>query len=237
MQIGSTAYGCVVEGGDHNIGPHDTSYNAACFTTFASQFQQLDSSQYLIMSFTGFSDLWDQQGVFSAPFHNGYGWLTNRGIKKPIYHALRLLYQYATDRDYHTVTRENSNEDNTTLEVFVTINSKKDQLSVFIMNWLPIKSTVTLQTETVIVNLNNISSNNKLPTTAIVYRIDDDNCNPNVVWQNMGSPIYPTQDQINDMVNASNTFPQTLDLETNGQDITMKLDIPVYGMAVVVIDL
>ena len=97
---------------DHN----DTSYNAVCFSTFASQFQALNRDQWFIWSFTGFSDLWDQQGYFSAPFHNGYGWMTQRGIKKATYHALKLLVQYASNRKYFNVKRVDSNEVNMTLE-------------------------------------------------------------------------------------------------------------------------
>ena len=78
--IGITAYGCEIQNNYDKMGMHDTSKNAACFSTFASQFQELDSNQYGIMSFTGFTDLWDQVGMYSAPFHDGYGWLTNRGL-------------------------------------------------------------------------------------------------------------------------------------------------------------
>ena len=78
--IGITAYGCRISNDYSKMGMHDTSENAACFTTFASQLQKLDSNQFGIMSFTGFTDLWDQVGMYSAPFHDGYGWLTNRGL-------------------------------------------------------------------------------------------------------------------------------------------------------------
>ena len=67
MKSGNTAYGCTVEGSkstSHGIGPHDTSYKAACFTTFVSQFQGLDRNKWFIWSFTVFTDLWDQQGYF-----------------------------------------------------------------------------------------------------------------------------------------------------------------------------
>ena len=92
IKIGNTAYGCTVEKGGadgHGIGPPDTTYNAACLSTFASQFQvciyicyillsfgakftlhkflcvyfsskALNRDPWFIWSFTGFSDLWDQ---------------------------------------------------------------------------------------------------------------------------------------------------------------------------------
>ena len=210
MKIGNTAYGCKIEGPTNGPGPHDTSYNAACFSTFASQFQGLNRDQWFIWSFTGFSDLWDQQGYFSAPFHNGYGWMTQRGIKKATYHALRLLVEYASDRKYFDVKRVDSNEVNTTLEVFVTINNDKNELVVFIMNWIPMGQTI--KDETVIVEVNNVGDMNKnIPSQRAIYRIDSDNCNPDVIWQKQGSPIYPTQNQMTEMINASNTYPDRID--------------------------
>eukprot|EP01084_Bolivina_argentea_P177416 306800_1 len=61
------------------------------------------------------------------------------------------------------------------------------QIAVFMMNWTPHGYT---KAETVIVKLNNIGNGKE------IYRIDSDNCNPDVVWQK----------QIGEMVNASNTY-------------------------------
>eukprot|EP01084_Bolivina_argentea_P276702 472200_1 len=238
MQIGNTAYGCTIESDSpsgHNMGTHDTSYNAACFSTFASQFQVLDRDQWFIWSFTGFTDLWDQQGFLSAPFHNGYGWMTQRGIKKPTYHALRLLVEYASDRKYFTVKREDSSESNTTLEVFVTMNDSKNEIAVFVMNWIPHGKPIN--NETVIVKLNNVPNNKNIPSEGILYRIDSDNCNPGEVWQKQGSPVYPSQKQLDEMVNASNTYPHKIGITNNNGDVTLQVDIPKDGVAVTVIDL
>ena len=232
LQIGLTAYGCTIE---HvgNPGPHDTSYNAACFTTFASQFQQLDSNQFNIMSFTGFTDLWDQDGSFSGMFHDSYGWMTNRGIKKPIYHALKLLVDYASDRNYYKVYRNNSDEVNTTLELMVTMNDDKNQMALFLMNWM--LQNHPINNETVIIDLVNLK---KTVNDGIIYRIDDDNCNPLKTWQEMGSPTYPTQEQMDKISNSSVIIGETINVESKTSDsMTFKVDIPVYGMAVIVLDL
>ncbi len=65
------------------------------------------------MSFTGFTDLWDQKGFYSEEYHDGYGWLSQRGIKKPTYWALQLLVDYASNRKYYKVHKNNSNEKDT----------------------------------------------------------------------------------------------------------------------------
>ena len=58
IEIGITASGCSLSG-DYKP------YKSACFMTFAPQFQGLDSKQFKIMSFMGFTDLCDQQGMYS----------------------------------------------------------------------------------------------------------------------------------------------------------------------------
>ena len=50
MKIGNTAYGCTVESGkNHNIGDHDTSYNAAWIMTMASQWQVCMVYEYVFI--------------------------------------------------------------------------------------------------------------------------------------------------------------------------------------------
>eukprot|EP01084_Bolivina_argentea_P276706 472204_1 len=236
MGIGLTAYGCTTEPKPKNgkpPGEHDTSYNAACFTTFASQFQQLDSKQFELMSFTGFTDLWDQIGAFSNMFHNGLGWLTDRGVKKPTYWALQLLVDYASNRKYYPVIRNNSNEENTTLELFVTINNDKNQIALFVMNWMLLNYPIT--NETVEINLVKTVG---FPNKAIVYRIDDDHCNPLKTWEQMGSPMYPTQKQIDMIANSSTLIGEMINVDSKTNDsVTITLDIPIYGMTVIVFDL
>ena len=72
-------------------------------------------------------------GIFSAPFHDGYGCMTQRGIKTATYHALRLLVEYASERKYFDVKTVDNNDVNTTLEVFVTIDEDESELVVSVI--------------------------------------------------------------------------------------------------------
>ena len=164
--------------------------------------------------------------------------MTDRGVKKPTYHAMKLLVDYASDRDYYKVYRNNSDEVNTTLELMTTISNDKKQITLFVMNWMlngyPIKN------ETVIIDLVNLGKiyNGDLPGNGIIYRIDEDNCNPLKTWESMGSPIYPTQEEIDRISNSSVVIGKTINVESKSSDtLRFKLNVPVYGMAVIVIDL
>ena len=45
--------------------------------TLVSQFKQLNilkPKQFELMSFTGFTDIWEQRGIVNNEFCGGYGW-------------------------------------------------------------------------------------------------------------------------------------------------------------------
>lgn len=145
---------------------------------------------------------------------------------------MRLLHQFATDTEYFVGVNDFLDQKTTTLELFATIDSAKKNLSMFIMNWG--QQTVDDQTVEIVIsgsNLDNVKSGK-------LYRIDDDNCNPQTIWVNQGSPFYPTQKQIDEMVNASNTYPKELNVESGGSSsVTFKLDVPKMAMAMLVVEL
>ena len=249
IKIGITAYGCTVEKTyNHSVGSHDSSYNAACFLTLASQFQELELNnpdQFIIMSFTGFTDIWEQRGILYPEFHNGYGWLTHNKIKKPTYCGLQLLNMFASGRYfYNNIERLNSNssELNTTLEVFITMDNKtsedSNEIVIFVMNWIQIENKIN--DETVRIDLENIVNSNEYNDVAIVYRIDKENnhCNPNVVWQNMGSPTNLDKKQLKALNEASEMGYEMLNVTGNNGNkngFSVTVDVPKYGVAAVVI--
>ena len=103
------------------------------------------------------------------------------------------------------------------------------------MNWMLPGFNVTTQS----ININITSNGNiKLPFQGTLYRIDNDNCNPQVIWINQGSPVYPNQKEIDQMNNASNTYPSTIKVsQSNTNSITFDLKIPVYGVALILVPL
>ena len=149
-----------------------------------------------------------------------------------------MLVDYASNRDYYKVYRNNSNEVNTTLELFTTISTDNKQISLFVMNWMLLN--YPIKNETVIidlVNLDKIYNGNNLPNSATIYRIDEDHCNPLQKWKDIGSPTYPTQQQIDIISNASVLITETINVDSKTTNsLRFKLDVPIYGMAVIVID-
>eukprot|EP00483_Globobulimina_turgida_P005983 UN05993 len=105
------------------------------------------------------------------------------------------------------------------------------------MNWVLSGWGNEIKNETVEINFSGSNVlNNVKPGT--LFRIDDDNCNPPVIWQQMGEPFYPNTQQMSRLINASNTFPMQINVDSSPTDsITFKLNLPVFGLALIVVDL
>ena len=73
---------------------------------------------YQLMSYWTFSDVFQERGFISEPFHNGFGMQTIRGIKKPIFRAMELLSLLGSDVGYKVVGMN----DVDTIEVFCLKN-------------------------------------------------------------------------------------------------------------------
>ena len=134
------------------------------------------------------------------------------------------------------------------------------QLAVFIMNWIIKGQTINEEKVEIVINnynysvydisssssshfkrrIRDIDINKRISNNynATVYRIDSEHCNPGKVWQNLGSPTYPTVEQLAAINNASKVVPESIDINTNGKNsIDFQIDMPRYGLAVVVIDI
>ena len=93
---------------------------------------------------------------------DGYGWLTNRGIKKATFCGLDLLNKYAADRSYFTGINDytNKTQANETMEIFATINKNNTQISIFAFNWM--SHGAPIQTQNVNIDIKFSNSNNLL---------------------------------------------------------------------------
>ncbi|WP_448316627.1 GH39 family glycosyl hydrolase [Streptomyces sp. CO7] len=77
---------------------HDTAFHAAYLApVLANGGDHADSFSYWT-----FSDVFEETGIPTAPFHGGFGLLTHRQIKKPTYH----LYAFMAEMGAHVLARD-----------------------------------------------------------------------------------------------------------------------------------
>jgi xylan 1,4-beta-xylosidase len=164
------------------------------------------------MSYWTFSDVFEEQGVVKKPFYGGYGLIASGGIPKPAFAAFTVLHQMGNERleldsDSALVTR-----------------AADGSLVVAVWNIVPPEQTGTARTITL--RLKNLSGKRH----AVISRVDRDHGDPHPAYEQMGSPIYPTQAQL-EKLRASVVLgaPEKQDLK--GSELTVTL--PPDGLAVI----
>lgn len=84
---------------------HDTAFHAAYLAPVLANGGDLADS----FSYWTFSDVFEETGIPTAPFHGGFGLLTHRQIKKPTYHLYAFMAEMGEEilarGDDHLVTR------------------------------------------------------------------------------------------------------------------------------------
>lgn len=163
---------------------HDQSFAAAFAANIALSVDAFVSGY----SFWTFSDIFEENYFPSTPFHGGFGLLSLHGIPKPIYRAFQLLHGLG-DKLYQV---EGSHD---TVSVWVT--RRENIITVFITNFAMPRHEIC--TVSVCVQL----AAAPRPLSAHVVRIDENNVNPERVWQEMGKPEYLSSHDVKTLQAAS----------------------------------
>jgi xylan 1,4-beta-xylosidase len=165
-----------------------------------------------MMAFSSFSDVFDDQGIVKQPFYGGFGLLAAGGIPKPSFYAFQVLHRLGDQR------LENSNPD-----VIVT-HGGEGTLSVAV--WNLTKPGTTGAPKTVKLDFKGVKPDARLA----ISRVDADHGDTLGLYQRMGSPRYPTSDQIRDLREQSRLPDPAYDELTNG---SFTLQLPANGLAVI----
>jgi xylan 1,4-beta-xylosidase len=165
-----------------------------------------------MMSYWTFSDVFEEQGVVKTPFYGGYGLLAEYGIPKPAYQAFALLHKLG-DR------RLNLNSNSALLT-----RSSNGSLVMALWNYsapgqggLPKDITVRFQ-----------HTNAK---KALLWRVDADHGDFHRAYAKMGSPISPTQIQVQQL---QQTVRNAAAAETHEvKNFEIKVEIPSPGLVLI----
>lgn len=133
-----------------------------------------------------FSDLFEEFHQFPEEFHGGFGIMTQSGIPKPAYHALKFLNDAGDDK---VILPYNGKTD---VAVFRKGSTTQILLSYLEFNPTDKKETVTIR----------LRCDSK-PEKIVLRRIDEDHANPLKEWEKIGSPAVPDKRQIRMITEAS----------------------------------
>lgn len=164
-----------------------------------------------LMSYWTFSDVFEEQGVVKMPLNGGFGLIAEEGLPKPAFNAFRLLHKLGDQR-----LELNS-------ESALLTRKKDGSLVLAVWNYAaPEKAgepkTVTLQFKGTRVK------------HATISRVDPNHGDMHAAYEQMGSPRYPTKDQIKQLKQAADLpAADSRDLK----DGTLTLALRSYGLAII----
>jgi xylan 1,4-beta-xylosidase len=169
-----------------------------------------------MMSYWTFSDVFEEQGVVKKPFYGGFGLLAEESIPKPAFNDFALLHALGDTRldaasDEVLVTRQKSGK--IVLAVWGKILSPEE----------PSRSS------TVRLHVKGLAGKHSARVTVV----DDDHGSPLPAYEKMGSPQFPTEQQIKKL-RESAALPAAQSVNFAGD--TLSLTLGPHALALVEID-
>ena len=164
------------------------------------------------MSYWTFSDVFEEQGIVREPFYGGFGLIAAGGIPKPSFYAFQVLHRLGDQR-----------LENNSPNVLVT-KTPEGRLTVAV--WNLAEPGATGEPKTVKLEFKGVKPDARIG----ISRVDDEHGNTLALYEKMGKPRYPTQDQIRDLRENSRLPDPAYDELTDG---TYTLSLPVNGLAVI----
>lgn len=147
------------------------------------------------------NDLFEEILYINKPFHGGFGLMTNLGIPKPVFWALKLMAEtYPMRLELPAWTNG---------EVEYAAFTDEKNLQIFIYA----QTADYMAHEKFEINL----QLNRTAGKVEAVRIDDAHCNPKRIWQEMGAPMDPTPAQVEQIKVQSKPVREAVPFE-NGED-------------------
>ena len=165
-----------------------------------------------MMSYWTFSDVFEEQGVIKTPFYGGYGIVAESDIPKPAFDAFMLLHKLGSVRLPAPVN-----------EAIVT---RRTDGTLVIATWNLVEPGSAGSDKTVTFKLKGVRDG----AYAEIRRVDTEHGDTLAAWKGMGSPKYPTVQQVTALRRAAEIGPPQ-DVPVHDQRLTLTL--PPMGLAVV----
>jgi xylan 1,4-beta-xylosidase len=163
-----------------------------------------------MMSYWTFSDVFEEQGVVKKPLYGGFGLIAEDNLPKPSFNAFKLLHKLGNTR--------------------ITLHSDSALLTrrrdgTFVMAvwnlFLPEQKGVPKAVDVVVDGL-------KGRTPVLVSRLDATHGSLLKTYSEMGSPVYPTRQQVAELRQAAELPPpETMYFESG----RLNIEIPPQGLA------
>jgi xylan 1,4-beta-xylosidase len=195
---------------------HDSPYMAAfIMKTLLENIGVVDA-----YSFWTFSDIFEEEGFCSIPFHGGFGLLNINGIPKPSYRAFEILKDIGTQ----SVRVKGRHK---TVNVFVVTDEKKNTGVLIATNHnLPAKP-IKREKVRILVKSRYTLSEFK------ILRIDEKHSNPLGKWKAWGQPRILTEERVDLLIKESNLKKEPFVPKKQDKYLDFEFDLPAHGSCVI----
>jgi xylan 1,4-beta-xylosidase len=166
------------------------------------------------MSYWTFSDVFEEQGVVKTPFYGGFGLIAAGGIPKPAFNAFALLHRLGSVR--------------LELEAEAALFTRRADGGLVLALWNYAPPGEASATRRVTLRLKGSAAR-----TASIIALDAQHGDVHVAYESMGSPRYPTPQQLDELRHAAATPPPVVRTLVGGE---VQLAIPPYGLALVTLE-
>jgi xylan 1,4-beta-xylosidase len=142
-----------------------------------------------VMSYWSFSDVFDEQGVVRQPFYSGFGLIAEGGIPKASYNAFLLLHKLGGQR--------------VSVPSRSALVTKREDGSWAIALWNLAPEGSTNTAKHFVVQLPPGSRDRRV----LASSVDEVHGNVLPLYKQMGSPRYPTDNQLQELIQAAHLAP------------------------------
>jgi len=163
------------------------------------------------LSYWTFSDVFEEQGVVKQPFYGGYGLIAEDGIPKPAFNAFLLLHRLGEQR--LAVSSDNA----------LVTRRKDGTLAIAVWNMAD-PGTRGPEKEV------ELRFAHARIAGVLVTHLDPDHGDVHKAYEAMGSPRYPTKQQI-EKLRAAASLPAPEMLDVKGASVTLR--IPSQGLILI----
>jgi xylan 1,4-beta-xylosidase len=160
------------------------------------------------MSYWTFSDVFEEQGVVKQPFYGGYGLIAEDGIPKPAFNAFLLLHRLGDQR--------------LAVDSDSVLATKRPDGTLVIAAWNMAAPGATGADKIV-----ELQFQHARISRVQVTRLDAEHGDVHKSYQAMGSPQFPTREQIEKLRVAARLLPPEMH-ETKNDSVT--ITIPSHGL-------
>ncbi|MGH9359152.1 MAG: GH39 family glycosyl hydrolase [Terriglobia bacterium] len=195
---------------------NDTAFNASFISNTLNQCADLVEG----MSFWCSSDVFEEQGVPKELFYGGYGMIASRRIPKPSFHAFTLLHRLGAER-----LLAGSGP-------LIATRRADESVAVLLWNFTPRDEEgkpVAGATVTMKLSLKELGNRRN----ATIIRVDDQHGSALPSYHGMGSPRYPTLDQI-DVLRRAAQLPPAMPLRIgSAEPAIVSVELPPRSIALI----